>query len=162
MTPESWFEQTFGAPLPLALPTLVQTPGAHHWVSQQWANDPSLSPNALMVPAFPDQPERYTVIGHWGHGLGSQAFYFVHREPEHRCFLRVGFGGPYDPPSRAGEIVRALSLYRELRALPGLHRSEVVYSIGSGRAEVETPNRIVVDGPHPVDELLRLVMASCS
>lgn len=130
-TLEEWFQRTFGAPLsfPIEEP-LIQTPGRTHWTTH-----PELTPDVLVIPSFPDAPPCYTVVGHWGHGIGSQAFYFVRRDAHHRCFLRVGFGGPYDPASRAGDIVAALGIYRDL--LKTLASSEIVYSIGTGHAELE-------------------------
>ena len=124
-----WFKRTFGAPLPFPIPELSQTPNTTHW-----ATHPALTPHALMVPTFPDDPPSYTVIGHWGHGIGSQAFYFIRRDDQHRCFLRVGYGGAYDSTS-ASSIVKALALYRDLLELP-LRGSEIVYSIGTGHASL--------------------------
>ena len=159
-----WFERTFGAPLPFPLPELVQTPNTTHW-----ATHPALTPHALMVPAFPDDPPAYTVLGHWGHGIGSQAFYFIRRDPQHRCFLRVGFGGPYDPEERRKEIVEALTLYRDLLELP-LRATEIVYSIGTGHASLTSDRETIefdtwkattgIGAPAPtVDSFLRYVLA---
>jgi hypothetical protein len=132
-TLEDWFQRTFGAPFPFPIDEpLVQTAGSTHW-----ATHPQLSPEALVIPTFPDAPPCYTVVGHWGHGIGSQAFYFVRREEHHRCFLRVGFGGAYDPAERGGDIVAALTTYRDLLKARSLVASEIVYSIGTGHAALE-------------------------
>jgi hypothetical protein len=126
-----WFEKSFGAPLPFALGELAQTPDATHWAT---ALVPQLSARALVIPAFPDEPSSYTVIGHWGSGLGSQAFYFVRREPQHRCFLRIGWGGAWDDTT-AEQIVAALDEWRALR--DDVAGSEVVYSLGTGHARID-------------------------
>jgi hypothetical protein len=141
-TAHDWFERTFGAPLPFVIAEpLVQTPGKTHWST---VVSPELAPDSLVVPAFPETPASYTVLGHWGYGVGSQAFYFVRREGRHRCFLRVGLGGAYDPPERVAEIVAALSTYRALLEAPALSASELVYSIGTGHAELELEGGQVV------------------
>lgn len=139
-TAHEWFERTFGAPLPFpVLEPLVQVPGRAHWAT---ALAPELAAEALVVPIFPQAPARYTVIGHWGYGIGSQAFYFVCKDEHHRVFLRVGYGGPYDDPvERNAEIVSALSGYRLLREGRSLAASEIVYSIGTGHAHLEIEGR---------------------
>jgi hypothetical protein len=161
-TAHAWFARTFGAPLPFAV-DLVQTPERTHWTTHA-----ALVPDALVVPTFPDTPPCYTVIGHWGYGVGSQAFYFVRREARHRCFLRVDLGGAYDPPERGAEIAAALAVYRELLEEPALHASEIVYSIGTGHAQLQLDDQAIAfdtwaatsgpGAPAPrVDEFLRYV-----
>jgi hypothetical protein len=135
----AWFQRVFGAALPLTIDApLWLTPDQTHWTTTRCA---ALAPGALITPTFPDDPAEYTVIGHWGHGMTSQAFYFVRREPRHRCFLRLAYGGAFgDPADQAAEIVATLREYASLRRvlLAVCEDSEIEYSLGTGRARLAT------------------------
>jgi hypothetical protein len=40
-------------------------------------------------------PEKYFLIGFWGHGINSYAFYYVKNDPNWKIFFRLPYGGVY-------------------------------------------------------------------
>ena len=121
---DAWFRQTFRAEPPFAITVpLFKQPGLSHWAS---AKVSTLSPSRLVIPTFPDDPEVYTVAGHWGYGIASQAFYFIQRAGERRVFLRLAFGGAYgERGAEAAEVVAALEAYRAVALHPWISASTI-------------------------------------
>lgn len=131
---EVWFHETFGEPLPIAFPrALVRRPGESMWVSELHE---ALTPSALMIPTFVDEPRSYVATGLWGHGMTSQAFYWTSQDEDHRCFFRLPFGGPY--ADSAAEIVSFLRGWQRWREtmMQDLLSSEIVYSMANARARI--------------------------
>jgi len=133
----AWFEQTFGAPIPLVVDVdLHRSPGGTHWATEL---RPELSASAQMIPVFVEAIDPYVVTGAWGHGMASRAFYWIERRGQHRAFFRLPFGGAYGHGSEdAAEVVRFLEGYRDFRHELGarLASSTLVHSMGNARFEL--------------------------
>jgi hypothetical protein len=148
----SWFASTFDEPMPAGAAalldgvTLVRPARAHSIDGATdipfWTTDvaTALTPSALMTPDFPDLGRDWVVIGHWGHGIASHAFYWVSVRGAHRHFFRLAFGGAYgDRAHDAREVARFLEGYAAFWQRHGeaLSASELVCSMGQCRAQLE-------------------------
>ena len=59
------------------------------------------------IPRFFDScPEGYYLIGYWGHGVNSNAFYYQRIDSWSKVFLRLGFGGLYTNKKRDAETIK--------------------------------------------------------
>ena len=134
---ESWFEDTFGSPLPVHTErSLLQSSGILHWSTHSTAE---LGPSAMMLPTFRDDLAPYVVAGAWGRGLTANAFYWIEHRCRHRAFFRLPWRNAYaDPESEAQEIVSFLRGYATWRAEfePRLAESLIVHSMGTSRLEL--------------------------
>lgn len=133
----SWFQQRFGAPFPLELPRDPERTGCEGEHFSTDARD-SLTPHALMVPAYPEAPDTYVVSGVWGHGLSRVAFYFIERitlpAGPFETYFRMSFESAYGGEP-GEEIVAFLRGYAEWRASVAdrLCAGRIEYSMGTGR-----------------------------
>jgi hypothetical protein len=148
-----WFRGTFGVLPPNPLPDGLLRHGPDE---ERWATDPSpnLRSSALMVPAFPDEPPNYVVTGRWGHGMASQAFYWVEQQGPHRRFFRMPTGNAYgDAAQETDDILAVLrgSAEFDRRVAPLLDGSTIVFGMGNSRVDLSVRS----DGPPIVMENLR-------
>ena len=61
-------------------------------------------------------PTGYRMLGFWGHGANSHAFYFVAREPSETIYLRLQTGGAYcDPAACMADIADYLPALQSVR-----------------------------------------------
>lgn len=54
---------------------------------------------------FSNNPENYFLIGFWGHGFNSHAFYYIRTDSKSKIFFRLPFGGTYMNNERASERI---------------------------------------------------------
>ena len=140
---EERFQDTFGIPL-AALPIpagLVRiNPGALLYGSEIARGTPLLTQSD--VDEFIDAPrEGYFLIGFWGHGVNSYAFYYVRDDPRSRVYLRLPYGGVYmDNDENATRISRFLpALFEfERKQLEAGSTLMAVDSMGAGNYCVTT------------------------
>lgn len=83
----------------------------------------------------------YFLIGFWGHGVNSHAFYYVRDDGRNRIFLRLSYGGAYtDNEEQARRVATFLPAFVDFERR---HREagsvlRVVESMGWGDYEVIT------------------------
>jgi hypothetical protein len=85
--------------------------------------------------------EGYFLIGFWGHGVNSYAFYYVRDDPRSRVYLRLPFGGVYmDSEENAARIARFLPALLEFERTQLEDGSTLlaVDSMGAGDYRVTT------------------------
>ena len=133
---EPWFEETFGAPFPIALSGDLVSVNDRVWASKGLEGEIEAPP---MTPEFLDTTEDYAIAGLWGHGVNSSAFYFVEQRGPHRRFFRLSCGGGYaDFESEARDLVGYLGGYR---AWQGKHEqrlrtSTLIRNMGMNKVEL--------------------------
>jgi hypothetical protein len=54
-----------------------------------------------------DAPEGYLLVGFWGHGVNSYAFYYARVDAHSRVYFRLGYGGVYMDNDAAAAQIRA-------------------------------------------------------
>lgn len=147
----TWFASTFGASMPEAACALLDDVTLVR-PAEPWSIDgvtplpfwtthltPALTPSTLMTPDFPDVGHDWLVLGHWGHGISSHAFYWASVRGPHRHFFRLPFGGAYgDRDADGREVARFLEGYADFwaRRADVLGASELVCSMGQCRGEL--------------------------
>ena len=83
----------------------------------------------------------YFLIGFWGHGTNSHAFYYVRDDGRNQIFLRLSYGGVYtDNAEQARRIATFLPAFVDFERRQQQAGSvlRVVDSMGSGDYEVIT------------------------
>src|SRR5204862_2515002 len=92
----------------------------------------------------------YFLIGFWGHGVNTYAFYYVRDDGKSRIYLRLAYGGVYmDNDERARRIAAFLPAFfdferREISAGSAL---VAVDSMGWGDYRVTTREGLLVNYP---------------
>lgn len=92
---------------------------------------------------FENQFEDYFLMGFWGHGLNSYAFYYIKSDKKGKIFLRLPFGGVYmDNKKEAVRIknylTRFFSLERKIWKISSYFT--VLDSMGSAKIEITLKN----------------------
>jgi len=88
-----------------------------------------------------DAPNGYLLVGMWGHGVNSHAYYYCHAEPAGRVWLRLPFGGVYmDNDDTAAAIPDFFTRLHEFRqTLRARHmRYLITHHFSSGEILIET------------------------
>jgi len=91
------FESAFGIPLafvPMPADLTQIFPGRLLWGSAMSQQEPLLTQSDLEA-FLSGSRAGYFLIGFWGHGVNSHAFYYVHDDGRNRVFLRLSYGGAY-------------------------------------------------------------------
>jgi hypothetical protein len=135
------FEAAFGIRLGVVpMPgNLIQIfPGRQLWGSAISKQEPLLTQSD--IEAFLNGSRAgYFLIGFWGHGVNSHAFYYVHDDGRNHVFLRLSYGGVYtDNDEQARRIATFLPAFVDFERR---HREagsvlRVVDSMGSGDYQV--------------------------
>lgn len=61
-------------------------------------------------------PEGYFLVGFWGHGFNSHAFYYLRVDSKSKIFFRLPYGGVYmDNKNEAEHISKFLPEFFDLR-----------------------------------------------
>ena len=110
-------------------------------------------------------PTGYRMLGFWGHGANSHAFYFVAREPGETIYLRLPTGGAYcDPAACMADIADYLpALQPVLQAVRRRDGSALIveamgqahYAITIG-GETRVDRRSLLGAPDALDRLRAL------
>ena len=141
------FKDSFAIPLPEAmLPPADALPleGMPHLVGSEPAREHPLLLQGE-VPRFPaDHPKGYYLMGFWGHGVNSHAFYYVRVDEVRQVCFRLPYGGIYmDNERYARAIPRFLQAYLRFERSV-LERGGVITAVeamGHGRYRVELQGR---------------------
>lgn len=92
-------------------------------------------------------PEGYFLVGFWGHGFNSHAFYYLRVDSKSKIFFRLPYGGAYmDNKKEAEHISKFLPeffKFEEKLKNMGLRRLYAVESMGSGRYEIEINDQVI-------------------
>lgn len=91
---------------------------------------------------FDSAPEGYFLMGFWGHGVNSYAFYYLRVDSKTKIFFRLPYGGVYmDNPKEANRIRNFLPKFfdfeRNLKNIKSFHALE---SMGNGGYKVTLEN----------------------
>ena len=132
------FYKCFGYELPAALEFDPETeplhPGSDDWLAFSRA---AQSEN-VRLPVFEDNlkeaPSGTWLLGFWGYGANSYAFYLARKDKKREVFLRLFYGGVYGNPERdAVEVRTFLQRYVAFEewAASNLERWNIVNSMGS-------------------------------
>lgn len=121
------FQNAFGIPLSaLPIPAGLVRIGSHALLygSPAAQKQPLLTQSEAGL--FLERPrEGYFLVGFWGHGINSYAFYYVRDEGKSRIYLRLSYGGVYTDNEEHARRVAAF-----LPAFVDFERNE----IGAGSA----------------------------
>ena len=134
----AWLADLLGREAPIAIPDGLDRSAEHVWTSS-----PAHREALPMTPASAGHPsDRYATIGMWGHGVESNALYWIEARGPHRCFFRLALGGVYG--DRAADLAHAadyLEGYARWRdAHEGsLEASELVHDMGTSTATLVLP-----------------------
>jgi hypothetical protein len=137
------FESAFGIPLAVVpMPgDLIQIfPGQLLWGSAISQQEPLLTQSDIEA-FLSGSRAGYFLIGFWGHGVNSHAFYYVHDDGRNHVFLRLSYGGAYsDNEEQARRVATFLPAFVDFERR---HREagsvlRVVDSMGWGDYEVIT------------------------
>jgi hypothetical protein len=104
------FEKYIGIPMPeimLAQKDLVQIDGekALLYASLIAKEQPALVQGAIRE-FIESAPEGYFLIGFWGHGVNSYAFYYSRVDEWSKIFFRLPYGGVYMDNDEMSRLVR--------------------------------------------------------
>lgn len=92
-------------------------------------------------------PEGYFLIGFWGHGINSYAFYYLRVDSISKIFFRLPYGGVYmDNEKQAEYISKFLPeffVFEDKLKNRGLKRLCAVESMLSGNYKIEINNEII-------------------
>jgi hypothetical protein len=137
------FESAFGIPLgvvPMPGDLIQIFPGQLLWGSAISQQQPLLTQSD--IEAFLEGSRAgYFLIGFWGHGVNSHAFYYVHDDGRNHVFLRLSYGGAYtDNEEQARRVATFLPAFIDFERR---HREagsvlRVVDAMGWGDYEVIT------------------------
>lgn len=141
---ESHFSESFGLELPAALKNDPQTeplhPESDEWLAYSW----SAKSEKVPLPVFPDNfektPKGTWMLGFWGYGANSYAFYFVRKDNKREIFLRLGYGGAYGDAKQDGlEVKETLQRYMAFEewAAVNLERWSISSNMGSWQGWIE-------------------------
>jgi len=135
------FEAAFGIPFGVVpMPDdLVQIfPGRPLWGSAISKQEPLLTQSDTEA-FLKGSRAGYFLIGFWGHGVNSHAFYYVHDDGRNHVFLRLSYGGAYtDNVEQARRVATFLPAFVDFERR---HREagsvlRVVDSMGAGDYQV--------------------------
>jgi len=101
-------------------------------------------------PFIQEAPEGYLLVGFWGYGMNSEAFYYSRIDRRARVLFRLPFGNVYHGGRDEAADVRAfLENWSAIEdAVAGdLRRLLAVDSMGSGRYEIEYVNGVTRQWP---------------
>ncbi|MBI5866793.1 MAG: hypothetical protein HZB43_00630 [candidate division Zixibacteria bacterium] len=90
----------------------------------------------------------YFLIGFWGHGVNSYAFYYARVDEQSKICFRLPYGGVYmDNKECAAEIARFLSAFAafEHRLAGCPHQLVAIDAMAHGRYRLELPGDVVVE-----------------
>lgn len=98
-------------------------------------------------PFLSHAPEGYFLIGFWGHGFNSYAFYYLRVDSISKIFFRLPYGGVYmdnkKGAERIGKFLPEFFDFEEKLKTMGLRRLYAVESMGSGWYEVEINDQVI-------------------
>ena len=107
-----------------------------------------------------EAPEGYLLVGFWGYGVNSEAFYYSRVDHRARVFFRLPFGNVYNGGSDEAADVRAfLESWAafEVAVAGDLSRLIAVDSMGSGRYEIEYSDGVTRQWPKPTPSIPRFI-----
>ncbi len=93
-------------------------------------------------------PDGYVMVGFWGHGVNSYAFYYVLADSWRKVFLRLPYGGVYMDNDEQAKLIRSfLPAYAEFERLlqDKAESLEVVDSMGEGHYRVRLKDGRVLE-----------------
>lgn len=92
-------------------------------------------------------PNGYFLVGFWGHGFNSHAFYYLRVDSESKIFFRLPYGGVYMENEKEAENISKFLpeffKFEENLKSTGLRRLYAVESMGSGRYEIEINDQVI-------------------
>lgn len=92
-------------------------------------------------------PEGYFMVGFWGHGFNSHAFYYLRVDSKSKIFFRLPYGGVYmDNKKGAEHISKFLPEFfdfEEKLKNKGLRRLYAVESMWSGWYEIKINDQVI-------------------
>jgi len=94
-------------------------------------------------PFIESAPKGYFLIGFWGHGVNSYAFYYSRVDLWSKIFFRLPYGGIYMDNEKMGKYVRQFltSYFQfERRIKKRVKTLIAVESMGEGYYEIELPD----------------------
>jgi hypothetical protein len=150
---KAMFQQCFGIPLlPSMLPDnellpLLQGEGGLLYGSRQ-ASQEQYVLQGHIAGFIESAPEGYFLIGFYGHGINSYAFYYSRVDAWSKVLFRLPYGGAYmDNDKMAASVVQFLTRYFEFeQGLRGMAEHLVaIESMGEGEYRITLKNQRLVE-----------------
>jgi tetratricopeptide (TPR) repeat protein len=141
------FAKTFGLEFPPSLePDKDQEP-MHPLSNGILAFSRAVKQEGVLLPVMPDNfeaaPRGTWMVGQWGYGANSYAFYFVRKDSRREIFLRLFYGGAYGNPTEdAAHVKTFLERYIAFEAWAGtnLKRWRIENNMGDCLGWIEYPD----------------------
>jgi hypothetical protein len=96
-------------------------------------------------------PIRYVMVGFWGHGVNSYAFYYCCSDPSVKVFLRIPYGGAYMGEAERARLVAFFENFTPFLQMvrPLILSMQLVESMGSSYRRIVTKSGKTIEEEEP-------------